>query len=180
MMKYLYVKASTLKILLKFEMESCKPLPTPIAHGEILCKNDGGVRVNVTTYRSIVGSLMFLTNTSLDIAFATSLVSKYMSGPFESNMKAAKRILRYVQETIDFGIHYIKHGSVKLVGYSDLDWGRNIDDRKSTSGKCFSLGSGMITWSSKKQSMVALSSIEAEYIAITSASAQALWLRKIL
>ena len=167
-------------MLLKFGMESCKPLPTPIAHGELLCKDDGGVRVNVTTYRSIVGSLMFLTNTRPKIAFATSLVSRYMGDPFESHMKAAKRILRYVQGIIDLGIHYIKHGSVKLVGYSDSDWGSNIDDRKSTFEQCFNLDSGMITCNSKKQSMMAHSSIEAEYIAITSASAQALWLRKIL
>ena len=124
--------------------------PTLIAHGELLFKDDGGVRFNVTTYKSIIGSLIFLTNTKLDIGFATSLVSRYMGDPFESHMKATKRILRYVQGTIDFGIHYIKHGSVKLVGYSDSDWGSNIDDKKSTSGQCFNLGSGMITWISKK------------------------------
>ena len=105
-------------MLLKFGMESCKPLPTPIAHGELLCKDDGGVRVNVTTYRSIVGSLMFLTNTRPDIAFATSLVSRHIGDPFESHMKVAKIILRYVQLIIDYGIHYIEHRSVKLVGYN--------------------------------------------------------------
>lgn len=83
-------------MLLKFDMEICKPLLTPIAHGELLCKDDGGVRVNVTTCRSIVGSLMFLSNTRTDIACVTSLVSRYMSDPFESHLKVAKRILRYV------------------------------------------------------------------------------------
>jgi len=167
-------------MLLKFEMESCKPLPTPISHGELLCKDEGGVRVNVTTYKSIVGSLMFLTNTRPNIAFTTSLVSRYISDPFDSHMKEAKRIMRYVEGTTNFCIHYTKHGSVKLVGYSDSNWGSNIDDRKITYGKSFNLGSGMVTWISKKQSIAALSSIEVEYIAITSASAQALWLRKIL
>jgi len=108
-------------MLLKFEMESCKSLPTTIAHGELISTDDEGVRVNVTTYRSIIRSLIFLTNTRPDIAFTTSLVSIYMSDLFESHLKVAKRILIYIQGIIHFGIHYIKHGGVKLIGYNDSD-----------------------------------------------------------
>jgi len=81
---------------------------------------------------------------------------------------------------MDYGIHYYKIDVAKLVGFSDSDWGSNIHDRKSTSGNCFSLGLGLISWCSKKQKVVALSSTEAEYIAMTHASTQVLWLRKLL
>eukprot|EP00253_Pinus_taeda_P017386 PITA_17386 len=143
-------------MLNKFDMLDCHPSPTPSAHGEVLCRDDGANLVDEKTYRSIVGSLIFLTHTRPDITHLVSLVSRYMTNPSEIHMKAAKRIL------------------------SDSDWGGSLDDRKSTSGNCFSFGSGLITWNSKKQSVVALSSTEAEYVAVTSAGTQALWLRKIL
>eukprot|EP00253_Pinus_taeda_P010257 PITA_10257 len=91
-----------------------------------------------------------------------------------------QEILRYVKGTLNFGIHYYSCEKFNLVGFSDSDWGGSLDDRKSTSGNCFSFGSGLITWSSKKQSIVALSSTKAEYVAVSSACTQALWLRKIL
>eukprot|EP00253_Pinus_taeda_P006369 PITA_06369 len=143
-------------MLNKFDMLDCHPSPTPSAHGEVLCRDDGVNLVDEKTYRSIVGSLIFLTHTRPDITHLVSLVSRYMTNPSEIHMKAAKRIL------------------------SDSDWGGSLDDRKSTSGNCFSFGSGLVTWNSKKQSVVALSSTEAEYVAVTSAGTQALWLRKIL
>ena len=95
-------------------------------------------------------------------------------------MKVAKRILRYVKGTLNVGIHYYTSKRFNLVGFSDSDRGISLDDRKSTFGNCFSFGSGLITWSSKKQSIVALSSTEVEYVAVTSAGTQALWLRKVL
>eukprot|EP00253_Pinus_taeda_P007517 PITA_07517 len=155
-------------MLNKFDMLDCHPSPTPSAHGEVLCRDDGADLVDEKTYRSIVGSLIFLTHTRPDITYSVSLVSRYMTNPSEIYMKAAKRILRYVKGTLNFGIHYYSSGKFNLVGFSDLDWGGSLDDRKSTSGNCFSFGSGLITWSSKKQSIVALSSTEAEYVAVTS------------
>jgi len=103
-----------------------------------------------------------------------------MTEPSELHMQAAKRILRYVKGTLAFGIHYYSSKGFNLVGFSDSDWGGSVDDRKSTSGNCFTFGSGLVSWSSKKQSIVSLSSTEAEYVAVTSAGTQALWLRKIL
>lgn len=140
----------------------------------------GAEKVNKTNYRSIVGSLMFLCNTRSDICYAVSLCSRYMADPSYLHLKAAKRILRYVCGTVNFGIHYFSTDSVKLIGFSDSDWGSNLDDRKSTSGNCFSLGIGLVTWSSKNQATVALSSTKAKYVALTSAGTQALWLQKIL
>ena len=167
-------------MLSKYGMMNCTGVHNHVAHGELLCKDDGAPKASVIEFRSIVGSLMFLCNTRPDIQFAVSLVSRYMNDPSILHLKAAKRILRYVKGTIGYGLHYSHVDKFELVGFSDSDWGSNLDDRKSTSGQCFSLGSGMITWSSKKQSTVALSSCEAEYIALTVASAQALWLRKLL
>lgn len=91
-----------------------------------------------------------------------------------------KRILHYIAGTSDYGIWYDKVKTMRLVGYCDSDWTGSLDDRKSTSGYIFSLGSGVISWSSKKQSTVALSSSEAEYAALTSAACQAIWLRWLL
>lgn len=95
-------------------------------------------------------------------------------------MKATKIILRYVKDTLNFGIHCYSTEKFNLVGFSDSDLGGSLDDRKSTSGNCFSFSSSLITWSSRKQRIIALSSTEAEYVAITSASRQALWLRNVL
>lgn len=158
-------------LLHKFGLENCTTVATPIAHGESLSKEDGVARVDVHTYRSMVGSLIFLTNSRPDICHIISLVPRYISLPSKIHLKAAKRILRYAKGTLNFGIHYLKNKDVKLVGYSDSDWWNNIDDRKSTLGHCFSLGSSLVTWSLRKQTTIAPSSIEAKYIAITSASA---------
>ncbi|KAH9756360.1 hypothetical protein KPL71_016050 [Citrus sinensis] len=93
---------------------------------------------------------------------------------------SAKRVLRYVKGTCNFGIKFTRSKEFKLFGYSDSDWGGSIDDMKSTSGYCFTLGSGVFSWSSKKQEIVAQSTAEAEFVATTAAVNQALWLRKIL
>jgi hypothetical protein len=167
-------------MLKKFDMVECKLASTPTAHGIVLCRDDGVEIVDETTYKSIVGSLMFLTHTRPDISYSVFLISRYMTEPSEIHMKATKRILRYVKGTLNFGIHYYTSKRFNLVGFSDFDWGGSLDDQKSTSGNCLSFGSGLITWSSKKQSIVSLSSTEAEYVAVTSTGTQALWLRKVL
>jgi len=100
--------------------------------------------------------------------------------PTITHFKAAKRILHYVKGTIDFGILYPSSSEFKLVGYSDSDWGGDVDDRKSTTGFIFYLGSLAFTRSSKKQPIVMLSTCEAEYVAVTSSVCHAIWLRKLL
>ncbi|KAK4390397.1 Secreted RxLR effector protein [Sesamum angolense] len=111
--------------------------------------------------------------------FATSLLSRFMQSPSQVHYGAAKRILRYLRGTKDFGIWYKPTNDAKLVGYTDSDWAGSVDDMKSTSDYTFSLGSGIFSWASKKQATVAQSSAEAEYIAAAATSNQAIWLRRI-
>jgi len=134
----------------KFDIDDCTAMITPIAHGEHLTRGDRPTKFDMHTYRIIVGSLMFLTNSHNDIYHVISLVSRYMSAPSKIHLKEEKRILRYVKGTPDFGIHYLKNKVVKLVGYGDSDWGNSIDDKNSSSRNYFSLGSGLVTWSSRK------------------------------
>lgn len=108
-------------MLNKFDMLDCHPSPTPSAHGEALCRDDGVDLVDEKNYKSIVGSLIFLTHTRPDITYSVSLVSRYMTNPSEIHMKAAKRILRYVKGTLNFGIHYYSSKKFNLVGFSDSD-----------------------------------------------------------
>jgi hypothetical protein len=96
------------------------------------------------------------------------------------HLRAAKRVVRYIKGTIDYGVKFQKSQVFKLIGYSDSDWGGSVDDMKSTSGYCFVLGTGIFSWCSKKQEIVAQSTAEAEFMAATAAVNQVLWLRKIL
>lgn len=93
---------------------------------------------------------------------------------------AVKRILRYISGTLNHGILYTANENFNMVGHSDSDWGRSVENRRSTTGWIFSLGSGAIAWSSKKQAIAALSSTEAEYIALTSTACEAVWLIRLL
>ena len=103
-----------------------------------------------------------------------------MEHPTTTHFKAAKRILRYIKGTINFGLYYSISDDYKLVGYSDSDWGGDVDDRKSTSGFVFFIGETAFTWMSKKQPIVTLSTCEAEYVAATSCVCHAIWLRNLL
>jgi hypothetical protein len=103
-----------------------------------------------------------------------------MVEPRQEHWVAAKHVLRYLRGTVEYGLRYLGDGEVKLQGYTDSDWAGSATDRKSTSGCCFSLGSTMISWFSRKQTSVALSSAEAEYMAASTASCEAIWLRKLL
>jgi hypothetical protein len=121
-----------------------------------------------------------LTHTRPDLYFVVGLVARYMKTPHEIHWKESKRILRYIHGTVQFGIHYSSEGTPLLVGFADLDWASDPDDRKSTACYLFSLGSRPVTWAYKKQQAIALSSAEAEYQSMVNASQEALWLRQIL
>ena len=167
-------------LLKKFNMSDCKPMATPMTTSEKLLKYDGKEKVDASLYRSLVGSLIYLTNTRPDIVHAVSIISRFMSDPSKDHLAAAKRILRYIKGTKSYGIMYESENDSRLTGYTDSDWAGSIDDRRSTSGYLFQLGSKSISWSSRKQATVALSSSEAEYISATSAACEAVWLRRIL
>ena len=147
-----------LDVLKKFNMSDCKPCNTPCEVGLRLSANSTQKKVDGKLYRQLVGNLLYLTITRPDIAYAVGIVSRYMADPHIEHWKAAKRILRYIKGTYQLGIEYKYGGEPTLVGYIDSDYAGDIDDRKSTSGYIFHLGSGPMLWSSKKQSTVSLSS----------------------
>ncbi|KAJ4719087.1 Retrovirus-related Pol polyprotein from transposon TNT 1-94 [Melia azedarach] len=170
----------TKEILKKFKMENCKPISTPIECGVKLSKHEEGEKVDSTFFKSLVGCLRYLTCTRPDILYATGLVSRYMETPTTTHFKAAKRILRYLKGTTNFGLFYSCSDNFELVGYSDSDWAGDTDDRKSTTGFVFFMGDTAFTWMSKKQPIVTLSTCEAEYVAATSCVCHAIWLRNLL
>jgi len=143
------------EILKKFQMEECKATSTPMNQKEKLSKNDGADKIDEGYFRSMIGCLMYLTTTKPDILFAISLLSRFMHGANELHLRAAKRILRYVKGTVSYGVKFEKCQSFKLYGFSDSDWAGSLDDMRSTSGYCFNLGSGVFSWCSKKQEIVA-------------------------
>eukprot|EP00253_Pinus_taeda_P010442 PITA_10442 len=161
-------------------LTDCKPAPSPFQSGVKLSVSCTSPEVDATLYRQLVGKLLYLTHTRPDLSFAVGLVARFMQNPRESHWKAAKRILRYVRGTVQFGIHYSAKATPLLVGFTDSDWAGDPDDRKSTAVYVFTLGSGPITWACKKQDAISLSSAEAEYRGAVEASKEALWLRQIL
>ncbi|XP_074558519.1 secreted RxLR effector protein 161-like [Curcuma longa] len=161
-------------------MESCKQVSTPMTVSDKLTKDDGAEKIDAKLFRSFVGSLIYLMNTKPDIVQAVSMISRFMNEPSKLHFAATKRVLRYLKGTKKMGIKYVKEVQCKLTGYTDSDWAGSLDDRKSTSGYLFCLGSNAISWSSKKQRSVALSSAEAEYVDATDAACEAIWLRRLL
>ena len=167
-------------LLRRFNMLNCKVVATPMNLDEKLQKEDGTEQANSSYFRSLVGGLLYLTHTRPDISFSIGVVSRFMHCPSNHHLGAAKRILRYIAGTVDFCLWYGHVSSFRLCGFVDSDWAGCLEDRRSTSGYVFNLGSGAICWSSKKQETIALSTSEAEYIAATSSACQAVWLRRLL
>lgn len=172
--KYVY------DLLKKFRMSNCNATSTPMNANERLTNEDGSGRADAEVFRSIVGGLIYLTHTRPDIVFAVSLISRFMHSPTRHHLGVAKRILRYVRGTMNYGIWYYPVTNFSLIGFTDSDWAGSLQDRKSTTGYIFNIGCGAICWSSKKQETVALSSAEAEYVAAASTTCQAVWMRRIL
>jgi hypothetical protein len=108
--------------------------------------------IDATLYRQIIGSLMYLMNTRPDNCFAVNTLSQFLVEPRHVHLVAAKHVMRYFKGTIDYGLSYDGDHNFTLSGYTDSDWARSVADRKNTSGCCFSLGSTMISWQSRKQS----------------------------
>jgi transposase InsO family protein len=173
-------------VLERFGMNDCKPVSTPINSGTKLTKEmspkteEETLEMNLVPYRSAVGSLIYLvTGTRPDIAVAVGEVAKYSNNPGKQHWMAVKRILRYLKDTMNFGIN-CDLKSIDLVGYSDADWAGDLDTRRSTTSFLFKLGSVPICWKSKRQPTVALSTAEAEYMALSMAVQTAIWIRKLL
>jgi hypothetical protein len=122
-------------------MDDCKPTPSPFQSGVKLSATCTSPEVDATLYRQLVGSLLYLTHTRPDLSFFVGLVARYMQTPHESHWKVAERILCYVRGIVQFGIHYSSRGTPLLVDFTNSDWVGDPDDRKSTTGYVFNLGS---------------------------------------
>lgn len=169
-------------VLKKFEMTECKPVSTPLEAGKKFVKlRDDEKSIDVTRYQAAIGSLTYASiGTRPDISAAVGVLSQFMSNPSSEHWTGVKRILRYLKGTLTFGLKFIASKNFSLVGYSDADWAGDINSRKSTSGYLFRIGDATVSWRSKKQAVIALSSTEAEYIALSSAAQEAIWLRRLL
>jgi hypothetical protein len=123
-------------------MQDCRPMSTPMVTNWKKIDASKSEVVDPTLYKQLIGSLMYLVNTRPDICFVVNTLSQFMVEPKCAHWVAAKHVLRYLHGTVEYGLSYIHRDGVKLVGYSDVDWAGNTDDKKNTSGCCFSLGSG--------------------------------------
>ncbi|KAM1746060.1 hypothetical protein ACFX11_012725 [Malus domestica] len=177
---FIHQKKYASSLLDKFGLKECKPVLTPLVATEKLTTNDGSGAASEELYRSLVGSLLYLTATRPDIMYASSLLARFMHCPTSKHVGTAKRVLRYIKGTLDYGLEYVKGKNSMLIGFCDSDWSGSIEDSKSTSGYAFSFGSGVFSWASVKQNCVALSTAEAEYISASEATTQAIWLRFVL
>jgi hypothetical protein len=177
---FIYQEKYTKDILKKFKMDECKPIKTPMATNGHLDLDVDGKPVDQSLYRSMIGSLLYLTASRPDIMFSVCLCARFQANPKESHLSAVNRILRYLKHTPSIGLWYPKGASLDLLGYSDSDFAGSRVDRKSTSGGCHLLGRSLVSWSSKKQNSVALSTAEAEYIAAGACCAQILYMKQTL
>ncbi|CAM8983219.1 unnamed protein product [Rhodiola kirilowii] len=153
---------------------------TPAATHVKVTKDEAGTKVDQTLYISMIESLLYLTASRPDIAHAIGVCARYQANPKESHLMNVKRIIRYVCRTADYGLWYTKDTNLCLIGYCNADWAGNAEDRKSTSGGCFFLGNNLVSWFSKKQNSISLSTAEAEYIAARSCCTQMLWMQQML
>jgi hypothetical protein len=167
-------------ILNKFGMKDAKPIKTPMGTNGHLDLDKGGKSIDQKVYRSMIGSLLYLCASRLDIMLSVCMCARFQADPKEVHLKAVKRIMRYLVYTPKFGLWYPTGSTFDLIGYSDTDWAGCKIDRKSTLGTCQFLGRSLVSWASKKQNSVALSTAEAEYIVVGHCCAQLLWMRQTL
>lgn len=180
-------------MLTEFGMEHCKPKDTPLEPGaapllrttsdEPAPSQAEQEKMEKIPYRRAVGALMYLSTTSRpDIAAAISQLARFVDNPRIRHWKCLKHLLRYLKRTKDYGLVLGGKGPTVLEGFSDSDWASNQDDRRSMGGYCFSTGpsEGAVAWAAKGQTSVALSSLEAEYMALSDAARTAIWFRYLL
>eukprot|EP00253_Pinus_taeda_P029828 PITA_29828 len=168
------------QILKKYGMEYSKPVCTPMVTGCSLSANDESAAVHQPTYRSMIGSLLYLTGTRPDIMHVVGMVGRFQANPKETHLQGVKRIFKYLQGTQNYGLWYPRDADLTLHAYTNADLAGSVDDRKSTSGGAFFKGSILVSWFNKKQSSIALSTTEAEYVVVASCCTQLLWMMQTL
>jgi hypothetical protein len=173
------------QILEKYGMDQCKPIGTPMDPNTKLEYFEKPENIDMsleTKCRQLIGSLMYAAVGSRpDLCAPVNILSRFQSKPCKELWNALKRVLRYIKGTLELKLVYEKYkNGPKLVGYVDADWGRDTEDRKSTSGYIFKIFQCAVSWCSRKQACTALSSTEAEYIALSQAICEGLWIKKLL
>jgi hypothetical protein len=168
------------KILQKFGMMDCKSMDTPMTTDIRKVRDSDSDPIDPSLYRQLIGSLMYLVNTRLNICFVVNTLSQFQVEPRHEHWIAAKHVLRYICGTLNYGSRYTSSSDIQLHGFTDSDWAGSAEDKRSTSGMSFSSDSAMISWGSRKQNYVALSTAEAEYIAACEACTEAVWLRTLI
>ncbi|CAJ2678824.1 unnamed protein product [Trifolium pratense] len=167
------------KVLKKYGYFDCKTANTPCDASVKLFKNTGD-SIRQSEYASVIGSLRYVTDcTRPDIAYAVGQLCRFTSRPGNEHWEAINRVMGYLKKTMNLGLHYLRFPAV-LEGYSDADWNTLSDDSKATSGFIFSIAGGAVSWKSKKQTILAQSTMESEMIALATASEEASWLRCLL
>ena len=171
----------TENVLHNHEMENSRSITTPVdTSNKLLSAIEESEVMDQRLYQSAVGSLLYLScGTRPDITIAVSNVARFCSKPTKQHWTAVKRIMRYLRGTQNYGILYTRDCVTDVEGYSDADWAGDVNDRKSTSGYVFTISGGAVSWKSKKQTSVALSTAETEYMALASTAQEAMWMRQL-
>ena len=169
-----------LDLLNETGMMGCKPAETPMDSTVKLGIKEDSAPVDKGRYQRLVGKLIYLSHTRPDIGFSVSVVSQFMNRPTEEHMEAVYRILRYLKMTPGKGLYFSKNPNRKIEVFIDADWAGSTVDRRSTTGYCTFVWGNLVTWRSKKQSVVARSSAEAEFRAMAHGICEGMWLRRLL
>jgi hypothetical protein len=169
-----------IEMLKMFAMEDCKPVITLMQTSCKLRKDDDSKSTSQRQYRSMIGSLLYVTASRPYVMRAVGQVARFQATPKESHVLAVKRIFKYLKGTEELALWYPKGKDLSLIAYTDANWAGCIDDQRSTNGEEFYLGECLVSWLSNKQSLVSLSTAEAEYIAVASCCIQVLWMKQTL
>ncbi|KAH7404373.1 hypothetical protein KP509_15G022400 [Ceratopteris richardii] len=168
-----------LNLLKKFDMENCREASTPLEVTHKLSKYDGADYKDMRKYQSLVGSLIYATLTRPDLSYVVGVLSQFMHCPKDPHWILGQRVLRYIKGTIKEGLYYPFTSDLKLRAYSDSDWAGNQDDRRSTHGYMIYIGDKLVSWCSKKQHIVALSSTKAKYKGLVVAAKELIWMQTL-
>ncbi|KAK1408324.1 hypothetical protein QVD17_39996 [Tagetes erecta] len=170
-------------LLTEYGLSGCKPAKTPIEqHYAVVnfCKTHSDLLENISGYQQLLGKLIYLSHTRPDISYAVQYLSQFMHKPTQAHLQLAMRVLRYLKGSPGKGLVFSQSESFQLSAYSDSDWGKCLETRRSVTGFCIMLGSCLVSWKSKKQSTVSRSSAEAEYRAMCAATCEIVWVKNML
>lgn len=173
-------KKYILDLLAETGMMDCKPAETPMIANQRLYMEPEAELAEKERYQRMVGKLIYLSHTRPDIAYAVGVVSRFMHQPQKAHMDAVERIIEYLKGTPGHGVLFKPNGHLNIQIYTDADWAGDKGDRRSTSGYFSLVGDNLVTWKSKKQKVVSLSSAEAEFRGIAKGIAEVLWIKKLL